>query len=102
MQTTSRRVKVLTGQNVYDIALREYGDVSAVVQLMNDNLAKITSLDASLIPGDYLIIDTTKIVNAEVVKYFENLQYTINTGDEAIVGADFNDDFNNDFLIDEV
>lgn len=97
MLTTRSKVKVLKGQNIYDIALQCYGDVEGVFQLMADNPTKINSLDAQLVAGDYLNLTDEKILKKEVVNYYKQLGKTINTGDETEVGGDFNSDFNNDF-----
>lgn len=48
--------KVLSGETIYDIALKLYGDVSATIKLCTDNNI---GLDSILNGGDTLIWDTT-------------------------------------------
>ena len=48
--------KVLSGENIYDVALKLYGDISSTIKLCSDNNIGIDSI---LSGGDTLIWDTT-------------------------------------------
>jgi len=62
-------IKVKSGQTLFDIALQCYGSVEGVYQLISDN--NLTSL-TDLLPVDTeLVIDTTKIINQQLVDYYD-------------------------------
>ena len=78
-----RTIKVNQGQNLLDIALQEYGSTEALVDLVFDNNLEI---DSVLAGGDELLIDDSKVINADVVRYFIDQGIKVNTGElEAIV-----------------
>lgn len=71
------------GQNVYDMAVQYYGDVSEVIsfcQLNNLNL------DSDLIPGGAYQIDTTAIKNTKLVQFFADKQHIVATEDSFVIG----------------
>jgi hypothetical protein len=86
-----KTIKVQDGQNIFDIALQYYGDVSAIVRVAQDNGISITQ---NLTAGQELKIGepTNKIVQ----KYFEDRKIVINTDTKPALG-DFNQDFSQDF-----
>jgi hypothetical protein len=76
-----RTIIINEGQNIIDVAVRFYGDATAVFQLLNDN--PLLEMDSVLMAGMPLLIDESKVVNPEVVRYFTALGQIVNTGDEA-------------------
>ncbi len=93
-----KKIIVKEGQNLMDIALQYYGSVEATRQVIFDN-PEIAQANFHLFSGQVLLIDENKIVNREVVAYYESIDYEVNTGRELIPFADFSDDFSNDFDI---
>ncbi|KOY85030.1 hypothetical protein AD998_01710 [bacterium 336/3] len=55
------------GQSLLDVALGEYGDASAIVQLAKDNNLSITS---DLEVGQVLLVDENKIIKQNIVSFF--------------------------------
>jgi hypothetical protein len=51
-----KTITVQEGQNIYDIAVQEYGGVDAVEYLQTDNPTKIQNLNATIAVGDTLLI----------------------------------------------
>jgi hypothetical protein len=93
-----KEITVKEGQNLMDIALQYYGSVEATRQVIFDN-PKIAEDNFYLHSGQILLIDVNKIVNKEIVGYYESLAYEVNTGGDLIPFADFSNDFSNDFDI---
>lgn len=93
-----REAIVSEGQNILDLAVQYYGNIEAVFDLIDDNPDVIVNLDYVAKAGDKILIDETKIINKDVVKYFTDKNIRINNGQEEPAG-DFNDDFNDDFNI---
>lgn len=101
--------KVITtpNQNVYDIALQEYGSIAneIVLKLIRDNSEVLESLDTRIPTGTELFIDDENIVNNEVREYLIGTttreQIRIKTGDEPVTGEyDENNYDSNDYLTD--
>jgi hypothetical protein len=66
------------GQSIWDIAVQEYGDVSAVWLLLQDNEI-IADLNTILPPGTELIIRQNPIVaDAELMNFFRNNKIVVN------------------------
>lgn len=87
------KIEVMEGQSIIDIALEQYGSVAGLVTLVRDNNLSITQeLDVD-IP---LLIDESKVINRDMVRYFRQENISINTGGSL---SEFNNDFNKDFLI---
>jgi hypothetical protein len=97
--TNTKKIRVLKGQNLYDLGVQIYGAPEGVFILMRDNPLKIENLNTILTPGDYLVISPDKIIRKEIVSMFQMQKRTVNTGDEIDPLGDFNDDFDDDFLI---
>ncbi len=72
------------GQNLFDIALQEYGSVEHVFQLMADNPVEIAGLNQSFAPGTKLQIQTAPsgIKDTDLMELFRDNKVVINTGDE--------------------
>lgn len=77
-----KAVVAQSGQNVYDMAVQYYGDVSAVISFCLLN--KLT-LDSDLIPGATYQVDTSAAKNAKLVQFFERKGYTAATEDSFVV-----------------
>jgi hypothetical protein len=92
-----KEIIVYEGQNLIDIAIQEYGDLVGAFYLVFLN-PRLGSIDYVLKAGEILLIDSTKQIKSDVVEYFEKRNIKINTGDDFIFFAEFNDDFNEDFL----
>lgn len=87
------KIEVMEGQSIIDIALEQYGSVAGLVTLARDNNLSITQeLDVD-VP---LLIDESKVINRDMVRYFRQENISINTGGSL---SEFNNDFNKDFLI---
>lgn len=92
-------VPVVQGQNLFDFCIQEYGDVSYIFQLLEDNPS--LDLNSNVSAGDYLYVDET--LNGEpVVKAFYQEQkkqgvFPVNYQD--FDGGDYNGDYNNDYNI---
>jgi hypothetical protein len=69
--TIRKRVIVLPGQNIFGIAIQEYGTVEAVFLLLEDNNYLTDGLNSILVPGQELLIKQAP-VNAEIVNYYNN------------------------------
>ena len=67
---------VKQGQNLLDIAIQMYGDVSKVFDLAKDNGLDIGT---NLTAGTELIIDETKTTKPKIVKYFKDNQIILAT-----------------------
>lgn len=99
MANTITKIQVRKGQNIYDIATWMYGSSEGVFTLMADNPDKIPNLNAVLVVGDYLKISPDKVINQNIVNYYSQLGKDVNTGDEVELAPDYNEDYNEDFLI---
>lgn len=90
------RVTVQHDQTIYDIALQEYGELSAIYSLMEDNSQ--LSLDTDMVEGDVLLIDSTKVVDQSIVNAFRGreLKPAHRGGDDPLVGG-FSDGFSDGF-----
>ena len=61
--------RVVTGQNIYDVALHLYGSVEGIVDLLVNNPA--LSLETELCSGQELTYTDGFVINADVVAYNE-------------------------------
>jgi hypothetical protein len=66
--------KILAGQNMVDIAMQVYGSAEAVVDLCNDNNLIIGQI---ITPGAEVIINDEKIIDAKLVKYYDDNNITV-------------------------
>lgn len=64
------KVIVLPGQNIYGIAIREYGSYEGVFLLLEDNNWLDAGLDTILTPGQQLIIKQPPI-KPDIVAYYK-------------------------------
>lgn len=58
---------VISGQNIYDVALHLYGSIEGVIDLLMNN--PLLSFEATLRPGDELIYTDGFVINADVLNY---------------------------------
>lgn len=94
----ARKVTVKSGQSIFDIALQEYGSVEGVYNLMQDNPARIPSLDVDLLPGDVLLIGSDPVQKDVTDYYTRNSVFpATRSEEESDLFGDFNNDFNDDF-----
>ena len=63
----NRKIKVIDGQSIWDIAVQEYGSVEGVKQLIIDN-PLICNFETNL-PAGALIIITEPPINSRVTEY---------------------------------
>lgn len=90
---TKIRVKEL--QTIWDIALQEYGSVSGVKQLMDDNPE--INFQTLLQPGQIIKI-ISEPVNKDVRDFYKNNNiFPVSGEKDDALPYDFNNDFNNDF-----
>ncbi len=61
------RYTVVTGQNLYDVALHIYGSVEGIIDLMMNNTS--LSLADTLRAGDELVYTDDYLINADIVAY---------------------------------
>lgn len=71
---------VKANQNLTDIALQEYGHIDGVFALIEDNNAKIRSVDERIEAGLELVIDSEKVINTGLVEYFKKKKVFVGTG----------------------
>jgi hypothetical protein len=77
----SKKIRVSKGQNLFDVALSEFGGVEAVIQLWRDNpSADLLSADLA---GLELLIDITGIINQPAVDSYKD-NGLVNTGSQLI------------------
>jgi predicted Zn-dependent protease len=69
-------VVILENQNLIDVALQEYGSVEALTKLCVDNAF---SMDSALTPGSKLKINSSFIVNKQLVSYLKKSRIKIGT-----------------------
>jgi len=67
-----KNIHIAPGQNLFDIAIQEYGSVEAVFLVMLANTDKIQSITDDLVPGQSLTIWPIKIIQ-EIVAQEESL-----------------------------
>ncbi len=83
-------------QNLFDIALILYGDISNIVLMCKENNI---SIDETLKSGDMIESELT-VTNVSVKEYYNSRNIlpaqSIDDGD---LSGDFNEDFSNDFLL---
>ncbi len=63
-----KEITVVSGQNIYDIALQYYGDISMIWKIIEDNDLS-NGIDTVLSSGQKLFIDDLKVVNNDLKGY---------------------------------
>lgn len=92
-----KKIKVFEGQNLFDIALQEYGAIDALVKLAVDNDLRV---DDDLTDGQELLIDEAAVINQQMVNYFKNNGHDLNTGVYVDLAIGTNENFDYDFDFD--
>ncbi|MCT4580847.1 MAG: leucine-rich repeat protein [Flavobacteriales bacterium] len=72
-----KTITVIKNQNLWDIALQEYGDISAIFYILNANSLNV---DSEIAPGQKLNIPNIKAIDEQVVNYFNEIGYKTATG----------------------
>lgn len=85
---TTYTIPVEAGQDIYDIAIQEYGNPQAVFILMEDNPVQIPNLDADLSEGMTLTIreaaylkleaNQEEMIDKDIMLYFRKKELTVN------------------------
>jgi hypothetical protein len=73
-----RTIIISEGQNLVDVAIRYYGETSGLFALLADN--PDLNLNSALAAGQKLMIDESKAINSQVIRYFDTQGKQINTG----------------------
>jgi len=91
---------VQSGQSVVDVTIQLYGTIEKLVDFLNDNNL---GLNSKLKSGQVVEYDedegnekAKKTITVEKLNFNNNQQTLSEAG---ITGGDFNNDFNNDYLI---
>jgi hypothetical protein len=66
----SKYITVIEGQSVWDICIQEYGDTSAMQDLLVDN-PTVLNLQTTPVPGSKVLIDESKIKDKDIVNLFK-------------------------------
>jgi AAA+ ATPase superfamily predicted ATPase len=61
-------VKVVEGQNLFDISIQEYGNVSAVFDIAFANDLNVSDL---LLPGQELLVPESKFKDESILSYLK-------------------------------
>ncbi len=96
----TKKEAVIEGQNIYDVAIQEYGGIEGVFQIIRDN-PELT-LDDDLQPGTKIKIDTTIASNKVMADYLKdrNIKVTTSAIGEVVSGSFWIDEMGN-LVIDE-
>lgn len=68
----SKRITVLAGQTIFDIAVRYYGTIEGIKDMIDRNPDLIVDLNVDIPSGTQLIIGDP--IENDIVKQFERLQ----------------------------
>tara|TARA_Y100000768_G_scaffold308314_1_gene242502 strand:+ start:166 stop:456 length:291 start_codon:yes stop_codon:yes gene_type:complete len=93
-----RKLTVLNGQTLEDIAIQAYGSIDGVGKIVQDN--SDLSWDSELSTGQIIFIEKDYYINKDVVNYLKARDIKPATGSEYVLliqTGDFNNDFNQDF-----
>lgn len=76
---------VYEGQSILDLALQEYGDISAAIELLldlgTDNIGALTAPE----PGAEINIRKDRVIDSDVTTYYQNRNIKINTGKLVVI-----------------
>jgi hypothetical protein len=82
-----KNIVVSDGQNLLDITIRYYGTTEGLFLFLSDNPE--LNINTTLYAGQVVRVRNIAELpigseaKREIVRYFDNLNYTINTGDDA-------------------
>lgn len=91
-----RQYRVKEDQNIFDIAVQEYGGVEGIINLIEDN-PEIESVDHIFKNGDEIFINDEQPVEVSIKKIFATRSLEVFGAEEPAPAGDFSDDFNDDF-----
>jgi hypothetical protein len=77
-----KTIMISEGQNLFDLALQQYGSIEGIFWIIEDNITVVNSIDASLVAGMVLNIRDA-VIDSEVINYYERNKTQVNTGDPA-------------------
>ena len=92
-------LKVLGGQNLFDISIQEFGSLEDLFVLLNDNSLAVND---RLISGQELVINKTGVGNEDVKKFVLLKDITMNNfqGQKVppLLSGDYSVDYSNDYF----
>jgi len=92
-------LKVLEGQNVFDISTQEFGSLEDLFVLLNDNSL---SVNAKLISGEDLTVNKVNVGDEDVKKFVVLKNITMNNfqGQKVppLLAGDYSSDYNIDYF----
>lgn len=91
-------INVKSGQNIWDVALQEFGDIEQVFTLINDN---DLNLNFKLQSNQIITINNSNVGNENIKNFYKFSALNLNNYQtEAMppnIGGDYNNDYNNDY-----
>lgn len=90
----TRKVKVRSGQTIWDVALQVYGAVEGAAWLAEDNRLVGWGVTVGMVLEVRL-----DVLNRDVVNYYISKGYHPASGSDALAANEYNDDFNEDFTV---
>lgn len=92
-------MKVLEGQNLFDIAVQEFGTLEELFSFLTDN---DFSVNAKLVSGQDVIINKVNIGDEDIKNFISLQNITLNNdqGEKTppLLSGDFSNDFSNDYF----
>lgn len=92
-------LKVLEGQNIFDISTQEFGSLEDLFVLLNDNSL---SVNAKLISGEELTVNKVNVGDEDVKKFVVLKNITMNNAQglkvPPLLSGDYNGDYNLDYF----
>ena len=92
-------LKVLDGQNLFDVVTQEFGSIEDLFVLLGDNNLAIND---RLISGQDLVINNVGVGNEDVKKFVALKNITMNNfqGEKVppLLSGDYNIDYSNDYF----
>lgn len=92
-------LRVLEGQNIFDIQVQEFGSLEDLFILLNDNSL---SVNEKLVSGQDLVVNKTNVGDEDVKKFVVLKDITMHNAQgqkvPPLLAGDYNGDFNIDYL----
>ncbi|TAE33328.1 MAG: LysM domain-containing protein [Candidatus Kapaibacterium sp.] len=92
------KVKAEYGQTLLDISLQNYGSIETMFELAKDN--GLDSITIDVAQGQEFVIDSGKVISADVAAYYTRENFRLNTGSailtisERVFDESFDETFN--------
>lgn len=80
-----RQTEVYEGQSVLDMALQEYGDIEAALDLLTETNTDDIGSWSLTEPGSTISIRKNRVYDADVTTYYQNRNIRINTGTKSLI-----------------